>query len=209
EIERFGKENHHFRTVTRKLINLFALYWGTVNFLSMVQMGLVLTAGISFVQAGKASVGTVVMFLTMTGMLVWPIRQLGRVLTDMGKAKVSWSRIREVLDKAVEDLGTPLVPRFPWKGKIEFRNVSVHRDGRALLSDLTFTLEAGTTAALLGPTGSGKSTLVHLLAGLIDYDGEIWLDGRELRSVAKGELRQQVNLILQEPYLFAKTIGEN
>lgn len=209
EIERFAAENSHFRKVTRKLINLFALYWGTVNFLSMVQMGLVLTAGIAFVQAGKASVGTVVMFLTMTGMLVWPIRQLGRVLTDLGKAKVSWGRIREILDKTVEDLGTPLVPAYPWKGKIEFRHVSVRRDGRSLLEDLSFTLEAGTTAALLGPTGSGKSTLVHLLAGLLDYDGEIFLDDRELRSVPKGELRQQVGLVLQEPYLFAKTIGEN
>lgn len=209
ETERFGKENAHFRRVTRKLINLFALYWGTVNFLSMVQMGLVLTAGVAFVQSGKASVGTVVMFLTMTGMLVWPIRQLGRVLTDLGKAKVSWGRIREILDKTVEDLGTPLVPSYPWKGKIEFRHVSVRRDGRSLLEDVSFTLEAGTTAALLGPTGSGKSTLVHLLAGLIDYEGEIFLDGRELRSVPKGELRRQVGLVLQEPYLFAKTIGEN
>lgn len=209
EIDRFAHENHHFRTVTRKLINLFALYWGTVNFLSMVQMGLVLTAGIFFVQAGKASVGTVVMFLTMTGMLVWPIRQLGRVLTDLGKAKVSWGRIREILDKDVEDLGAPWTPPFPWKGEIEFRHVSVVRDGRTLLADLTFTLAAGTTAALLGPTGSGKSTLVHLLAGLLDYEGEIFLDGRELRSVPKGELRKQVGLVLQEPYLFAKTIGEN
>jgi ATP-binding cassette subfamily B protein len=209
EIQRFAKENQHFRTVTRKLINLFAFYWGTVNFLSMVQVGLVLTVGIAFVQEGKASVGTVVMFLTMTGMLVWPIRQLGRVLTDLGKAKVSWGRIREILDKGVEDLGTPLHPPYPWKGRIEFRNVAVRRDGRTLLEGLTFTLEAGTTAALLGPTGSGKSTLVHLLAGLIDYEGEIFLDGRELRSVPKGELRQQVGLVLQEPYLFAKTIGEN
>lgn len=209
EIGRFAHENAHFRRVTRKLINLFALYWGTVNFLSMVQMGLVLTVGIGFIQAGKASVGTVVMFLTMTGMLVWPIRQLGRVLTDLGKAKVSWGRIREILDLGVEELGTPLVPSYPWRGKIEFRHVSVRRDGRSLLEDLSFTLEAGTTAALLGPTGSGKSTLVHLLAGLLDYDGEIYLDDRELRSIAKGELRQQVGLVLQEPYLFAKTIGEN
>jgi ATP-binding cassette subfamily B protein len=149
------------------------------------------------------------MFLTMTGMLVWPIRQLGRVLTDLGKAKVSWGRIREILDKPIEDLGTPLVPGYPWKGRVEFRHVSVRREGRSLLEDLTFTLEAGTTAALLGPTGSGKSTLVHLLAGLLDYEGEIFLDGRELRSIPKGELRQQVGLVLQEPYLFAKTIGEN
>jgi ATP-binding cassette subfamily B protein len=209
EVDRFARENAHFRRVTRKLINLFALYWGCVNFLSMCQMGMVLTAGVVFVLEGRASVGTVVMFLTMTGMLVWPIRQLGRVLTDLGKAKVSWGRIREILEKPAEDLGAPLVPSYPWEGRIEFRSVSVRRDGRTLLEDLTFVLEAGTTAALLGPTGSGKSTLVHLLAGLIDYEGEILLDGRELRSIPKGELRRQVGLVLQEPWLFAKTIGEN
>jgi len=209
EIQRFAKENSHYRKVTQKLIDLFAIYWGTVNFLSMVQVGLVLTAGVGFVQDGRASVGTVVMFLSMTGMLVWPIRQLGRVLTDMGKAQVSWDRIREILGKDPEDLGVPPISEFPWKGKIEFRNVSVRREGRSLLEDLTFTLEAGKTVALLGPTGSGKSTLVHLLAGLIDYEGEIFLDGRELGSIPKGELRRQVGLVLQEPWLFAKTIGEN
>jgi ATP-binding cassette subfamily B protein len=209
EIGRFAHENAHFRRVTRKLINLFALYWAVVNFLSLCQMGMVLTAGVAFVLDGRASVGTVVMFLTMTGMLVWPIRQLGRVLTDLGKAKVSWGRIREILNLEAEDLGEPLVPAFPWAGRVEFRSVTVRREGRLLLEDVSFVLEAGTTAAILGPTGSGKSTLVHLLAGLLDYEGEILLDGRELRSIPKGELRRQVGLVLQEPWLFAKTIGDN
>jgi ATP-binding cassette subfamily B protein len=209
EIGRFGHENSHYRRVTRKVINLFAFYWGTVNFLSMCQVGLVLVAGVAFVQDGRATVGTVAMFLSMTAMLVWPIRQLGRVLTDVGKSKIAWGRLREILDKPAEDLGTAPVAPLEWKGRIEFRNVAVRRDGRTLLEGLTFTLEAGMTAALLGPTGSGKSTLVHLLAGLIDYEGEIFLDGRELRTVAKGELRKQVGLVLQEPWLFAKTIGEN
>ena len=209
EMDRFGRENAHYRRVTRKVINLFAFYWGTVNFLSMCQVGLVLVAGIVFVHDGRASVGTVVMFLSMTGMLVWPIRQLGRVLTDVGKAKIAWRRLREILDQPAEDLGQTLDPPFPWKGRIEFREVSVHREGRAILEGVSFVLEAGKTAALLGPTGSGKSTLVHLLAGLGDYEGQILLDGQELRTIPKLELRRQVGLVLQEPWLFAKTIGEN
>jgi ATP-binding cassette subfamily B protein len=209
EMDRFGRENAHYRKVTRKVINLFATYWGTVNFLSMCQVGIVLVAGVAFVHSGQASVGTVVMFLAMTGMLVWPIRQLGRVLTDVGKARIAWRRLREILDQPVEDLGQPLDPPVPWKGRIEFREVSLSRGGRTILDRVTFTIEAGTTAALLGPTGSGKSTLVHLLAGLTDYEGEILLDGREVRSIPKGELRRQVGLVLQEPWLFAKTIGEN
>jgi len=209
EIERFARENAHYRRVTRRVVDLFAQFWGTVNFLCMVQMGLVLTAGVEFVRTGQASVGTVVMFLTMTGMLVWPIRQLGRVLTDLGKAQVSWGRIREILDLETEDLGTPEDPARPWAGRIEFREVTVRRGGSILLDALTFTIPAGAKAAILGPTGSGKSTLVHLLGGLIDYEGEILLDGRELGTIPKSELRRNVGLVLQEPWLFAKTIGEN
>lgn len=209
ETERFGRENARYRKVTARLINLFALYWGTVNLLSMVQVGLVLVVGIGFVHEGRASVGTVVMFLTMTGMLVWPIRQLGRVLTDMGKARVSWRRIQEILRLAVEDPGLPWVPAHPWQGRVEFRHVSVRRAGRALLEDVSFTLEPGAHAALLGATGSGKSTLVQVLAGLLPYEGEVLLDGQELRGVPPAEWRRQVGLVLQEPWLFAKTIGEN
>ena len=206
---KFARENDHYRRVTRKLINLFALYWALVHLLSFGQLGLVLGAGIMAVQAGQVTTGTVVMFMTLTGMLVWPIRQLGRVLTDLGKAKVSWSRIQEILSKPIEDLGErDSEPRL-WSGRLEFRGVTVKKDERTVLEALSFVIEAGTTVALLGPTGSGKSTLVQLLAGLTDYEGEILLDGHELRSLSKRELRAQVGLVLQEPWLFAKTIGDN
>jgi ATP-binding cassette subfamily B protein len=209
ERERFGRENDHYRNVTRKLINLFALYWGLVNVLALLQLGIVLTAGILLVHQGLVTTGTVVMFMTLTGMLVWPIRNLGRVLTDLGKAKVSWARVQEILHKQTEELGEREVPVRTWNGRLEFRHVSVTKEGRPILCDLSFVIEAGQTAALLGPTGSGKSTLVQLLAGLTDYDGEILLDERELRTLSKRELRAQVGLVLQEPWLFAKTIGAN
>ena len=209
ERRKFARENDHYRRVTRKLINLFAQYWALVHLLSFGQLGLVLGAGILAVQAGEVTVGTVVMFMTLTGMLVWPIRQLGRVLTDLGKAKVSWSRIQEILSKPTEDLGERDTETHKWAGRLEFRAVSVKKGERTVLEALSFVIEAGTTAAVLGPTGSGKSTLVQLLAGLTDYEGEIFLDGRELRSISKRELRAQVGLVLQEPWLFAKTIGDN
>ncbi len=214
ETERFGKEIRTYRHVTRKVVNLFAVYWGTVNLLSMLQTGLVLFVGVGFVLDGRASVGTVVLFLAMTGMLIWPIRQLGRVLTDMGKARIAWSRIGEIFRLEAEDPETsrdgtrrPLARSL--SGRIEFRQVSVTRGGRVLLHELSFVVGAGQTAALLGATGSGKTTLVLLLAGLLDYQGEIYLDDRELRTIPRNQLRQQVGLVLQEPYLFAKTIGEN
>jgi len=124
---KFARENDHYRRVTRKLINLFALYWALVHLLSFGQLGLVLGAGIMAVQAGQVTTGTVVMFMTLTGMLVWPIRQLGRVLTDLGKAKVSWSRIQEILSKPIEDLGErDSEPRL-WSGRLEFRGITVKK----------------------------------------------------------------------------------
>ena len=206
---RFRNENDHYQRVTQRLITMFAYFWGLVNLLSLLQLGIVLIAGVVLAEQGLVTTGTVVMFMTLTGMLVWPIRQLGRVITDLGKAKVSWTRVQEILVRPVEDLGEREHPAPAWKGRLEFREVSVTKEGRTILKHLSFVIEAGQTAALLGPTGSGKSTLVQLLAGLTPYEGEIFLDGRELRGIGKQELRAQIGLVLQEPYLFAKTIGQN
>jgi ATP-binding cassette subfamily B protein len=135
---------------------------------------------------------------------------MGRILADMGKASVAIARIDEILDTPRE--ATPTDAKKPSiGGEIEFRNVSFSYDGtRAILDNVSFHVPAGTTVAMLGPTGSGKSSLVHLLSRLYDYDsGSILIDGTELREIDKKWIRTHVGIVLQEPFLYAKTIKEN
>ena len=143
-------------------------------------------------------------------MLIWPVRQMGRTLTDMGKAFVSLKRIEDILDTPVEILNenndTPEI-----KGNIEFKNVYFEYDkNKPVLSDLSFSIKSGQTIASIGPTGSGKSSLVHLLPRLYEYNkGSITIDGIELNQIDKAWIRKNVGLVLQEPFLYAKTIKDN
>jgi ATP-binding cassette, subfamily B, bacterial len=142
--------------------------------------------------------------------LLWPIRQMGRILADMGKTTVALGRIKEILDHPREDIEEGgLKP--PIKGDIEFKNVYFSYNGsEEVLKDLSFTIKAGQTVAVMGPTGSGKSSLVHLLQGLYPYKkGSIKIDGVELRDINKKYIRKQIGIVLQEPFLFSKTLGEN
>src|SRR5690606_26011947 len=153
------------------------------------------------------TLGTFVAFTTYINMLIWPIRQLGRVLTDMGKAIVSVRRINEILDEPIEILEeNKLKPEI--KGNISFEHVYFeYEKNKPVLEDITFTVKAGDTVAIIGPTGSGKSSLIHLLARLYEYTkGSIKIDGIELKNIDKAWIRKNVGIVQQEPFLFAKTI---
>ena len=144
------------------------------------------------------------------GMLLWPVRHMGRILTDMGKAQISMGRIQELFDKSREDMNEDgLKPDFD--GDIEFKNVYFeYEKGHPVLNNVSFKVKKGQTVAILGPTGSGKSSLVHLLQRLYDYqDGSITIGGVELKDINKKWLRQHVGIVLQEPFLFSKTLKEN
>lgn len=159
---------------------------------------------------GEISLGTFVAFVSYVNMLVWPTRQLGRTLTDMGKATVSTRRINEIFDEPIEILEeNHQKPKI--KGNISFENVYFgYKKDRPVLKNITFSIKAGETVAIIGPTGSGKSSLVHLLARLYDYDkGSIKIDGIELKDIDRLWIRKNVGIVLQEPYLFAKTVKDN
>lgn len=209
EIDKFEIRNTEYRKLTEKLISLLALYWGVSDALSLTQLGIVLIIGGYSAAVGTISIGTFVMFFTFVGRLLWPVRQMGRILTEMGKASVSLERIGEVLDKKTEDYTQPS-DREITAGRVEFNSVSFSYEDSPILSDITFTVEPGETIAVLGPTGSGKSTLVHLLPRLFDPDqGVIRIDGTDITSMNKKDLRRKVGIVLQEPFLFQKTIKEN
>lgn len=210
EIERFDVKNQVNRDKLYRLIWLLACYWSASDLLAFFQIGAVLVSGAYFTVQGELTIGNMVLFSTYTGMLLWPVRQLGRVLTDMGKALVAAERLQEILDepkeKLLENYEEPQI-----KGDIRFDNVCFgYEPGQLVLENVSFSVGAGQTVAILGHTGSGKSSLVHLLARLYDYDsGSITIDGRELKSIDKRWMRKNVAVVTQEPFLFAKTIRDN
>ena len=142
--------------------------------------------------------------------MIWPVRQLGRILTDLGKMQVAIDRIQEILEEETEfPAEEGLKPEI--KGEISFNKVSfAYGDGQPVLRNVSFRVKRGQTVAVLGPTGSGKSTLVHLLTRLYDCQGgSIEIDGYDIKEIDKKWLRKHVGLVLQEPFLFARTIKEN
>jgi ATP-binding cassette subfamily B protein len=166
--------------------------------------------GAMWASQGALSLGTLVVFLAYVQLLLWPIRQMGKILTDMGKTMVALERIQHVLAQPVET-DEEYLSRPEIRGNLEFRNVSfAYETGKPVLQDISFQVQQGQTVAILGPTGSGKTSLVHLLARLYDYQGgSIRVDGVELKDIDKKWVRQHVGLVLQEPFLFSRTIKEN
>ncbi|MGO1651212.1 ABC transporter ATP-binding protein [Senegalia sp. (in: firmicutes)] len=210
EIDKFEEKNERYRYLTYKLIKLLAGYWALSDLLSLIQIGLVLVLGVYWTVLGDISLGTLVVFTTYEGMLLWPVRQLGRILTDLGKSLVSLERIGEVLDNPIEkEEEGELTPEI--EGNIEFKNVSFsYEDEEKILKNISFEVKRGETVAIMGKTGSGKSSLVHLLARLYDYDsGSIKIDGIELKNIKRRWMRKNVGLVLQEPFLFSRSIKEN
>jgi ATP-binding cassette subfamily B protein len=147
-------------------------------------------------------------------MFIWPVEMLGRILTELGKATVSIGRIHEILGHPVET--APAVPGTAspapdMRGEITFRHVTFsHRDGAAALENVSFAVAPGRTLALLGPAGSGKSTIINLLLRLYDPgQGIIEIDGRDISTMDRKEVRRQISVVMQEPFLYSKTVREN
>ncbi len=210
EMEKFEERSRDFRDKMDRSLRLDAWYWSTSDFMSMLQTGLVLLVGIFFCIRGEISLGTLVVFTQYESMLLWPVRQLGRILADMGKSVVSLDRLDDILlQKPESDAPDSVEP--PIDGDIVFDDVGfAYNDNSPVLRHLSFTIPRGKTVAILGATGSGKSTLVHLLQRLYDYrSGSITIGGVELKKIKKKYLREHVGIVLQEPFLYSKNIREN
>ncbi|PRX31034.1 ATP-binding cassette subfamily B protein [Orenia metallireducens] len=210
EIDKFDKESSGYRAKCYRVLRLLAWFWSVSDFLCMLQIGIVLIFGSYWAFEGSITLGTLVVFVTYEGMLLWPVRQLGRILTDMGKTLVALGRIQEVLDEVREEENdSDFKPAL--RGNIKFEKVYFeYEEGKGVLKDISFEVNEGETIAILGATGSGKSSLVHLLARLYDYQqGSIKIDGYEIKDINKKWLRRHIGLVLQEPFLFAKSVKEN
>ncbi len=234
ECEKFARGNALFRDTTYKLIRLMAIYWSSSDFLCHIQNGLVLVFGAYWILQGELGVGSLFAFVAYENMFMWPVRQTGRILTDLGKAQVSLGRLREILSHPVEhpavlgadgDLGSSglkgeggpkgrvrVMPQATpaLAGSIAIRDLSYTFNGKSVLDGVSLDVKAGQTIAILGPSGSGKSVLIHLLLRMYDYEqGSILIDGRELRDMDRKAIRGQVGVVLQEPFLYSKTLKDN
>ena len=210
EIEKFDVANKNFASSSYKLNLNLANYFGLSDLICLSQVLIIVVYGIYLSYLGELTLGVFTAFLTYINMLVWPIRQMGRNLTDMGKAVISFERIQEILDLPIENFSeTGKCPEI--NGEISFDNVSFsYTENLPVLKNISFRIAAGKTLGIIGATGSGKSTLVNLLPRLYDYDtGSIKIDGMELKSLDKNWIRKNIGFVLQEPFLYAKTIGEN
>ena len=211
EEEKFNRVSDEFRQKAVRVNLLLAGYWSFGDFLSMAQHLLTLAVSIYLVINGEITVGTLVLFTNYVGQLLWPIRQLGRTLSSTGKMSVSLKRIHEILAEPVEP-EEPDALKPDLSGDIVFDHVSFAYpdDGVPVLRDVSFTIPAGKTTAILGSTGSGKSTLMYLLQRLyMPTSGRITISGVDIREIDRSWLRSHVGLILQESFLYSRTIREN
>lgn len=211
EINKFDKQSTKYASQSTKLNNAMALYWGLSDGIIMLQYGVTMIAAVIFAQTGAISVGDIMASLLYVSMLVYPIRGLGRIIGDFGKAVVSANRVDEILQihDEYENDGI-LQPNI--SGKIEFNDVSFKFDDtdKHLLNGVNFTIEPGETVAIIGKTGSGKSTIANILVRMLDYTkGSIMIDGVELKSISKKWVRKNIGIILQDPFLYTKSILDN
>ena len=151
-------------------------------------------------------------FISYNAMLVWPIRMLGRMISEMSKAGVSIDRIGYIMDSEEEkDPENAVTP--PMDGDLEFDHVSFAYDGGPeILHDISFRMKAGTTLGILGGTGSGKSTLILLLDKMYELPegcGTISIGGTDIRNIRTEWLRSNIGMVLQEPFLFSRSLREN
>jgi len=221
ECDMFADDNAAFRDRRFRLIRIMAVYWSCSNFLCTVQIGLVLLVGAVMVRDGGLTVGGLVAFLTYIHMFLWPIRHLGRVLGEAGKAVVAIARLGEILSEPREvpaPPGAAAPGRLP--GEIAISDLSFNHGATRVLDGVSLEVRAGQTLAILGPSGSGKTTLINLLLGFYGYDeggggdavgknGSIRLDGFELSRLDLRFVRSQIGVVMQEPFLYSRTVRDN
>ena len=212
EMDRFTKQNDYYTSLWIKMAKVMSRFWSVSDIISGIQVMLVVIFGAYFCIHGNLSEGEYIAFISYNAMLVWPIRTLGRMISEMSKAGVSIDRVFYIMDSPMES-DDPEAFDAPMDGDIAFEHVTFAYDNSPeLLHDVSFTMKAGTTLGILGGTGSGKSTLMLLLDKLYltgENGGRITIGGTDIRKIRTEHLRRNIGMVLQEPFLFSRTIAEN
>ncbi len=232
EMDKFEGENKEKYRRGKRLLVMHSLYWPISDILCSGQTLLVMIAGALMTIRGEITLGTYVAVIGMVVWIIWPLRNLGRLIVQVSTGLVSYRRVMEIVSETREDTeaGQSLLAEKELRGEFVFRNVELayqpappeqdEAEGKEddaetpkplrVLHDISFRVAPGQTVALLGSTGSGKTSIVNLLLRFYDYQaGSITLDGLELREYPKRVLRQQIGIVEQEPFLFSRSIREN
>jgi ATP-binding cassette subfamily B protein len=218
EQSKFEGSSGEFRDADMRLFRLLATFWASSDLLCFAQSILAVGTGLWLLAHDRVSVGTFFWFISVIGMFIWPVRMMGRILADLGKALAAIERIREIVDTPDERVGDATEPFAPSGNgvSIEFRDVTFGfgaPDAPAatpVLAGVSFSVPAGGTLGIVGPSGAGKSTIAHLLLRFYDYDqGSILVDGRELRTIPRQAIRGAIGSVLQQPFLYSKTLKDN
>ena len=212
EIDKFEKQNNYYTKLWEDMGKTLARFWSSSDILSGLQVMLVVIFGAYFCVKGSLTEGEYLAFITYNAQMVWPIRMLGRMISEMSKAGVSIDRVAYIMHSPVEQ-DDPEAVEAPMDGDICFEHVNfAYENAPQMLHDVTFTMKAGTTLGILGGTGSGKSTMMLLLDKMYPLDengGRITIGGTDIRKIKTDHLRRNIGMVLQEPYLFSRTIAEN
>ena len=213
EKERFETQNKNYTAMWIRLMRLLSAFWSSSDLISGLQVMTVTAAGAVLCVGGQLSAGQYIAFIYYNSMLTWPVRSLGRVVADLSKAGISIDRIRYIMNAETEtDSRSAVKPQM--NRDIVFSHVTFRYgpDRRKVLDDVSFTVKAGSTVGILGGTGSGKSTLMYLLDRLYELPeegGSITIGGTDIRDMNRSWLRQHIGMVLQEPFLFSRTLEEN
>lgn len=210
ERQRFEAQNQTYTNSWITLCKTLAYFWASGDMSSGLQVMSIVVLGSVLCARGSLSAGEFIAFNSYNAMLVWPVRRLGRMISQMSKAGVSMDRLAYILSSEPEQ-DVPGASEPPMTGDIAFENVSfAYDEGVDVLRDISFTIPAGSSFGILGGTGSGKSSLMHLLCRLYEPGrGRITVGGEDIAAMKARHVRSQVGIVLQEPYLFSRSIGEN
>lgn len=210
EVEKLEAKNIAYQNSEIRAGKLVAGYWSIMDFFMMLQFLIVILIGVYYANKNMFSISDISSTIMLAGMLIWPVRGLGRIINEYGKALVASERLEEIMKQETEYVndGT-LMPEI--NGNIVFSNVSFKfiDESRHLLNNVSFEIKAGETVAIIGKTGSGKSTIINLLLKMYDYEGSITINGVELRDINKRYLRRNIGTVLQDPFLYSKTVYQN
>lgn len=237
EMEKFNRENWEKYRRGKKLLIMHSLYWPFSDVLCAAQTILVMGVGATMAMRGEITVGTYVAVMGMVIWIIWPLRNLGRLIVQVSTGLVSYRRVADIIEQDREDIVAGTVsPETRIRGAVTFENVSFSYEPKAVLQehkdekkkdaepekkeeelkpvevlhDISFHCEPGDVVALLGSTGSGKTSIINLLLRFYDYqEGSLLLDGVELKDYPRSLLRHNVGIVEQEPFLFSRSIREN